>query len=142
MQIPKEIQSIIKDLEKRGFEAYVVGGCVRDFLLGKKPKDWDITTSAKPEEIQKIFPESFYNNKFGTVTVVNKDTKNEAFKNIEITTYRVDVGYTQDGKTLVFKIITIEQPQQVFAEPAAADDGKVGFEQFVYQEFGPLGNDE
>ncbi len=94
MQIPKEIQSITEKIEKRGFEAYIVGGCVRDFLLDKNPKDWDITTNAKPEEVQKIFPASFCNNKFGTVTVVNKDAKDENLKNIEITTYRVDTGYS------------------------------------------------
>jgi tRNA nucleotidyltransferase/poly(A) polymerase len=94
MDIPKEIQSIIKKLEKRGFEAYIVGGCVRDFLLEKEPNDWDITTNATAEEIQKIFPKSFYNNKFGTVTVINKDAKGENLKNIEITTYRIDVGYS------------------------------------------------
>ncbi len=94
MNIPQEIKSIIGKLEKGGFEAYVVGGPVRDFLLGKVPKDWDITTNAKPEEIQKIFPESFYNNKFGTVTVVNKETEDERLRNIEITTYRIDVGYS------------------------------------------------
>jgi poly(A) polymerase/tRNA nucleotidyltransferase (CCA-adding enzyme) len=94
MNIPKEIQTIIEKLEKSGFEAYIVGGPVRDFLLGKTPKDWDITTNAKPEEIQKIFPESFYNNKFGTVTVIDKNIKDESLKNIEITTYRIDVGYS------------------------------------------------
>lgn len=94
MDIPKEIQSIIKKLEKGGFEAYVVGGSVRDILLEKIPKDWDVTTNAKPEEIQKIFPASFYNNKFGTVTVINKDAEDESLKNIEITTYRVDAEYS------------------------------------------------
>lgn len=94
MQIPKEIKSILKRLEKAGFEAYVVGGCARDFLRGVNPKDWDVTTSAKPEEIQKLFPKSFYNNKFGTVAVINGKAKDEALKNIEITTYRIDVGYS------------------------------------------------
>jgi len=94
MDIPQEIKSIISRLEKSGFEAYVVGGPVRDFLLGKIPKDWDITTNAEPEEIQKIFPESFYNNKFGTVTVVNKETEDEKLRNVEITTYRIDAGYS------------------------------------------------
>ncbi len=94
MDIPKEIKIIIEKLEKNGFEAYIVGGSVRDFLLEKNPKDWDITTNAKPEEIQKIFPESFYNNKFGTVTIIDKVTKDESLKNVEITTYRVDVGYS------------------------------------------------
>ncbi|MCK5123569.1 MAG: CCA tRNA nucleotidyltransferase [Candidatus Pacebacteria bacterium] len=94
MNIPKEIISVIEKLEKNGFEAYVVGGCVRDFLLGKKPNDWDITTNAAAEEVQKIFPENFYNNKFGTVTVINKNTKDESLKNIEITTYRIDANYS------------------------------------------------
>jgi poly(A) polymerase/tRNA nucleotidyltransferase (CCA-adding enzyme) len=97
MNIPKEIQIIIRELEERGFEAYIVGGCVRDFLLKKTPNDWDITTSASAEKIQKIFPESFYNNKFGTVTVVNKNTKNESLRNVEITTYRIDIVYS-DGR--------------------------------------------
>ena len=94
MKIPDEIQSITEKIEERGFEAYIVGGCVRDFLLGKNPKDWDITTNAKPEEIQKIFPASFYNNKFGTVTVVDKNAKDENLRNIEITTYRIDANYS------------------------------------------------
>ncbi|MEA2098127.1 MAG: hypothetical protein U9P70_03585 [Patescibacteria group bacterium] len=94
MQIPKEVQTITEKIEKRGFEAYIVGGCVRDFLLDRNSKDWDITTNAKPKEIQRIFPASFYNNTFGTVTVVNKDAKDENLKNIEITTYRIDTGYS------------------------------------------------
>lgn len=93
MTIPKEIQNIIKALDQEGFEAYAVGGCVRDFLLGKKPQDWDITTNAKPEEIQKIFPKNFYNNKFGTVTVQTA-SDDETLKNIEITTYRIEAAYT------------------------------------------------
>ncbi|MDF1498323.1 MAG: HD domain-containing protein [Patescibacteria group bacterium] len=96
MNIPNEIKTIIEKLEKKGYEAHVVGGSVRDFLLGKIPKDWDITTNAKPEEIQKIFPESFYNNKFGTVTVINNNTLDDNLKNIEITTYRIDVGYSDN----------------------------------------------
>ncbi|MCK5332381.1 HD domain-containing protein [Candidatus Parcubacteria bacterium] len=94
MKIPQEIQSILEKIQKEGFEAYIVGGSVRDFLLEKKPKDWDITTNAKPEEIQKIFTKSFYNNTFGTVTVINKDADDKSLKNIEITTYRIDTGYS------------------------------------------------
>ena len=59
MVIPNEIQLIINKLKKHGFDAYIVGGCVRDLLQNKEPNDWDITTNAKPEEIQKIFPKSF-----------------------------------------------------------------------------------
>ncbi|OGI27198.1 MAG: hypothetical protein A2359_01570 [Candidatus Moranbacteria bacterium RIFOXYB1_FULL_43_19] len=68
-KIPKPIIEIIQKLEAAGFEAYVVGGCVRDLLMDVGPKDWDVTTNAKPEEITKIFPDSFYENKFGTVGV-------------------------------------------------------------------------
>jgi len=50
-KIPREVQEVIFELEKAGFEAYVVGGCVRDLLVGKKPGDWDVATNAKPEEI-------------------------------------------------------------------------------------------
>jgi len=91
MIIPKEIKNTITELNNARFEAYIVGGCVRDFILSEvegfdhMPKDWDITTNAKPEEIQKIFPDSFYENKFLTVTLKNK---------IEITTYRTEQGYS------------------------------------------------
>ncbi len=93
MTLPKEIQETLKKLEAVGFETYVVGGCVRDLLLGKKPKDWDITTNARPEEIQKIFPDSFYENKFGTVGV-KIDTEDDSLKVVEITTYRIESKYS------------------------------------------------
>ena len=96
MKIPQEIQTIIERLENAGFEAYVVGGPVRDFLMGKCPKDWDMTTNAKPENIQKLFPHSFYNNNFGTVTVINDDTTEESTKAVEITTYRTESDYTDN----------------------------------------------
>jgi len=92
MLIPKEVKSIIKKLEKAGFGSFVVGGCVRDLLTGKIPHDWDITTNAKPEEIQKVFPRNFCNNKFGTVTVIT-DSKKESLKEIEITAYRTEGAY-------------------------------------------------
>lgn len=96
MKIPQEIQSIIEKLEKGGFEAYIVGGPVRDFLTDKTPKDWDMTTNAKPEDIQKIFPHSFYNNTFGTVTVINDETDNESLRTVEITTYRTETEYSDN----------------------------------------------
>ncbi len=78
---------------RHGFQAYLVGGCVRDILLSKEPKDWDIATNAKPEEIQKIFPDSVYENQFGTVGV---KTENEepSIKIVEITTFRLEGKYT------------------------------------------------
>lgn len=91
--IPKQIIQIIETFKKSKFEIYIVGGCVRDILKETQPKDWDITTNAKPAEIQKIFPNSFYKNKFLTVTIKNPD-QNLALKEIEITTYRKEAKYT------------------------------------------------
>ena len=93
MIIPKEVKTIIHTLQKAGFEAYIVGGCVRDFLLGIEPKDWDVTTNAKPEEIQKVFPNSFYENNFLTVTA-RTGSKNERLAEVEITTYRFEAKYS------------------------------------------------
>jgi poly(A) polymerase/tRNA nucleotidyltransferase (CCA-adding enzyme) len=93
MTIPKEIKEVISKLEKAGFEAYIVGGCVRDFLLEESPKDWDVTTNAKPEEIEVIFPKSFYKNKFLTVTV-QTNSNEETLKEIEVTTYRSEAEYS------------------------------------------------
>jgi poly(A) polymerase/tRNA nucleotidyltransferase (CCA-adding enzyme) len=93
MTIPKEVKKIIGDLQEAGFEAYIVGGCVRDFLLDIEPKDWDVTTNAKPEEIQKVFPDSFYENSFLTVTA-RTGSKNEKLAEIEITTYRFEAKYS------------------------------------------------
>jgi len=100
MVIPKEVKSVMESLQKsslpagrQGFEAYIVGGCVRDFLAGKEPKDWDVTTNAKPEEIQKVFPDSFYENNFLTVTARTGSKKPELAE-VEITTYRLEAKYS------------------------------------------------
>jgi len=93
VEIPKEIKDIINVLEKAKHEAYLVGGCVRDLLMGREPKDWDIATNAKPEKIQKLFPDSVYENNFGTVAV-KTDSDNERLKIVEITTYRKEGKYT------------------------------------------------
>ena len=68
-KIPKEVSHVTDTLEKSGFEVYLVGGCVRDLLMGKEPKDWDITTNAKPEQIIPLFEKTVYENTFGTVGV-------------------------------------------------------------------------
>ena len=86
LQIPTEIKKILVKLQNSRFEAYLVGGCVRDLLMKRAVKDWDITTSARPEQIQKLFKKSFYNNQFGTVTVLPSKT--------EITTFRKEAKYT------------------------------------------------
>ncbi|PIU99694.1 MAG: hypothetical protein CO056_00070 [Candidatus Tagabacteria bacterium CG_4_9_14_0_2_um_filter_41_11] len=92
-EIPKEVLESLKTLEKADFDAYLVGGCVRDLLLKKIPKDWDITTNAAPEEIQKIFENTFYENEFGTVGVVTQ-SENQTLKTIEITPYREEAKYS------------------------------------------------
>ncbi|MDO8523100.1 MAG: CCA tRNA nucleotidyltransferase, partial [bacterium] len=91
--IPKEIRAAVAILEGAGFEAYLVGGCVRDLLIGRAPQDWDITTNAKPEQIQELFPKSFYENKFGTVSVVT-DSDDPRLRTIEITPYRLEGKYS------------------------------------------------
>ncbi len=101
--IPKEILNIAEKLQKAGFQAYLVGGCVRDILLEKEPKDWDIVTDARPEKIQKIFsafagatadkPATVYENEFGTVGV-KTGSENERLKIVEVTTFRLEGKYT------------------------------------------------
>jgi len=90
--IPKEVADVSESLHKAKFDAYLIGGCVRDLLIGREPKDWDITTNARPEEIQKLFPDSFYENEFGTVGV-KTESADERLKVIEVTPYRTEGDY-------------------------------------------------
>lgn len=90
MDMPKNVDTAINLLQSAGFEAYAVGGCVRDSLLGKTPNDWDITTSAKPENMKSVFAEFHCIDtgiKHGTVTVVIDGEP------LEITTFRLDGEY-------------------------------------------------
>ena len=90
--LPTKVKQIISRLEKADFEAYAVGGCVRDSILKRSPEDWDITTSAKPEEVKKLFSTTIDTGlQHGTVTVV---IEKEGF---EVTTFRLDGDYT-DGR--------------------------------------------
>ncbi|HYD93083.1 MAG TPA: HD domain-containing protein [Candidatus Paceibacterota bacterium] len=91
--VPSAVSDIAEGLRKAGFEAYLVGGCVRDLLLNRKPKDWDITTNAKPEDIQRIFPDSFYENDFGTVGV-KTGSADPSLAIIEVTPYRTESEYS------------------------------------------------
>ncbi|HYE22941.1 MAG TPA: HD domain-containing protein [Candidatus Paceibacterota bacterium] len=93
VQVPDEVRDVTERLRTAGFEAYLVGGCVRDIFLGRKPKDWDVTTNATPEQIQEVFPDSFYTNDFGTVGVLH-ETEEESLKVIEVTPYRTETGYS------------------------------------------------
>src|SRR3989344_992518 len=89
-KLPEEVVEICKKIESKGFEVYIVGGAVRDLLMGKASNDWDFTTNAKPDDIQKLFKDSFYDNKYGTVGIKSV----EGFKPHEVTTYRTEHGYT------------------------------------------------
>lgn len=86
--MPEKVNFIIKTLEKQGYEAYAVGGCVRDVLLGRTPQDWDITTSAKPEQVKELFRHTIDTGiQHGTVTVMIDHV------GFEVTTYRIDGEY-------------------------------------------------
>lgn len=91
--LPPEVVFCLSQLQKNNFQAYLVGGCVRDLLLKRKPKDWDISTNANPQQIQKIFSNSIYENQFGTVAV-KTNSQDETLKVIEITTFRKEGKYT------------------------------------------------
>lgn len=92
-QLPKEVSDVVAKLHDAGYEAYAVGGCVRDLLRGARPKDWDVTTSARPEDIQRLFPKSFYENAFLTVTVAT-GSNDPTLAEVEITTFRKEGKYT------------------------------------------------
>lgn len=93
MKIPEYIKDILGNLEKAGYEAFIVGGCARDLLMGRIPKDWDITTNAKPEETLNVFSEGKYENAFGTVLLPVRN-REEVIDVVEITTYRSEQGYS------------------------------------------------
>lgn len=97
--LPKPVTDIINALNEAHFEAFLVGGCVRDLMLHRPPKDWDITTDATPKEIMELFPESFYENDFGTVGVKTSrflatTPENKEHDVVEVTTYRIESEYT------------------------------------------------
>lgn len=92
--LPKQIQEIINVFSKNGYELFLVGGPVRDMLLNRDIKDWDFTTNATPEQMLTLFPESFYDNTFGTVGIPVTFVENETYKSVvEVTTYRTEQGY-------------------------------------------------
>ena len=91
--VPYEVKTVAQGLRDAGYEAYLVGGCVRDLFLNKTPKDWDVTTDATPEQIQAVFPDSFYENDFGTVGV-KTGSESPSLAIIEVTPYRTESGYT------------------------------------------------
>jgi tRNA nucleotidyltransferase (CCA-adding enzyme) len=86
--IPSPVGDLLATLWGGGYSAFVVGGCLRDSLLGREPADWDLTTDAPPDRIQALFPKSLYENRFGTVVVYHEDAQ------YEITSFRRDVSYS------------------------------------------------
>lgn len=99
IDVPEKARHIVAVIQAAGFEAYVVGGCVRDSVLGREPQDWDITTSAKPEQVKALFPRTIDTGlQHGTVTVMQDK---EGF---EVTTYRIDGEYedSRHPKEVVF----------------------------------------
>lgn len=90
VHLPKSVTDILEKFTKTGYEIYIVGGAVRDVLMGRLVNDWDFTTNATPEQILKVIPDGFYDNKFGTVGL----TVAEFEKPFEITTFRTEQGYS------------------------------------------------
>lgn len=100
-KIPKPVIEVLKKIQENDFEAYIVGGCVRDLMMDRYPNDWDVTTNATPNKLVEIFPDSFYENDFGTVGVkVEKFITNGSLNPnrehdvIEVTTYRIESQYS------------------------------------------------
>ena len=86
MEIPKKVEYIIEELTSNGFEAFAVGGCVRDTILGRNPQDWDVTTSASPMDVKRIFKRTIDTGiQHGTVTVM------------------LDTGLTESTRTAVIQ---------------------------------------
>lgn len=105
IQLPEKVQFIISRLEQAGYEAYAVGGCVRDSLLGRQPHDWDVTTSAKPMQVKEVFRYTIDTGiQHGTVTVM---LDHEGF---EVTTYRIDGEYedSRHPKEVTFTVNLVE----------------------------------
>ena len=91
--IPEHVTHAFETLRNAGFECFIVGGCVRDLIIGREPKDWDLTSNATPEEIIPLFPKTVYENSFGTVAVVYEKEGQKPFI-IEITPYRTESVYS------------------------------------------------
>lgn len=132
--LPQSAQDIITILQKAGYEAFAVGGSVRDLLMGKSTKGWDFTSNASPEEILKLFPDSFYDNQFGTVgvkireqSIGDKAQETEVIDIYEITTYRSEEGYKDHrhpDKITWGQTIEEDLARRDFTINAIAFDGK------------------
>lgn len=123
LQLPDHITKFMSQFKKAGHQIYLVGGAVRDLLLNKDVKEWDFTTSATPEEILKLFPNGFYDNKFGTVGIPDKE-KNLVF---EVTTFRKESNYEDlrhPGQVGWAKTVEEDLSRRDFTINAIAYDGE------------------
>jgi len=117
IKLPKSIVSITEQLQSAGFEVYAVGGAVRDVLLKRKPNDWDVATSANPEQIQQIFPDSVYENKFGTVGVKirklenTENTENKRIQGVNLRNLNDQVK-SETGEFYTEWILSSKKPQE------------------------------
>src|SRR3989338_1059616 len=130
IKLPSDVQQVLTRLREAGFEAYVVGGCLRDLLLHNEPKDWDVTTNALPEQIQTVFAKSLYLNAFGTVTV-----RSGALE-VEVTTYRADGTYSDHRHPDQFKFgVSLKEDlaRRDFTVNALAYDGERMIDEFSGQ---------
>ena len=93
MDIHPKVREILKLLQENGHLAYVVGGCVRDMLMNRHPTDWDVTTDADPERLQQLFPDSFYDNAFGTVTIKTR-SEDPIVWTVQVTPFRREGKYS------------------------------------------------
>ncbi len=93
MEIHPKVREILQTLENSGYKSFVVGGCVRDVLMGRHPTDWDIATDALPERIQELFPDNFYDNSFGTVTIKTRDV-DPIVRTVQVTPFRIEGTYS------------------------------------------------
>lgn len=116
-QIPSFVTRVTETLEKAGFEAYIVGGCVRDLILGRKPKDWDVTTNATPEEIIPLFEKTVYENSFGTVAVVfEPDVSDETSSNISRLPAKAKNGFKTKENDVSRETISENNPSNMASE--------------------------
>lgn len=131
IKLPKKVSGLLNKFKKNKFQIYVVGGAVRDMLLNKKITNWDFTTNATPEQILKMFPDAFYNNVYGTVTVPikNKQSSNETMKQFlfEITPFRKESNYSDSRhpeKIEWAKTVEEDLSRRDFTINSIAYDGK------------------
>ena len=125
----------MKTFQDAGYEIYTVGGCVRDLIMNRPTKDWDFTTNAKPEEILRLFPDGFYNNIFGTVSLPQE--KQEDQEIFEVTTYRTEHGYSDrrhPDKVYWGSSLKEDLARRDFTINAIAYDGKHIIDPFKGQE--------